>query len=397
MNAPFTGSSPNPLKILLADDSANIHRAVALALRKTQFELIYCDNGQDAWRIIQEHMPAVVLADLDMPGPNGKELCLKVKGSSALSGVKVILLCGSFDQIEDQKLDALAADGRLWKPFEAHVLLSLLSTVLKAPIQRPAERTLFESQSPTLQSPMPTAPTPTPPPPPPPPRAMPPVTHAAIHESSEKTMPLSPFESNDPIRELTNEMTRETFSTQIPDELTPSNLDTWRPEEIHEPQVTQTLEQTESLPRDISPFERTLPPEEAVAPSQSSLTNDDLWTPNSDVPEQFGRDEKSIASDLGHFRDSSFNLAPKNIEIPSDADTPTISIDRSEFMAPKAPPVVPPAPKASVTASIPNPVAIDPEMIRKLIQEEIGKAFDHWFKEKLEKKLKDVMAEIEND
>lgn len=134
------------LTILLADDSPNIHKAVALGLRKEPYELVYCDNGQDALRILREKLPQIALLDLDMPGPTGAELVQIIKKDSRLLNTKVILLCSSFDQVDETHLDSLPADGRIWKPFEAQVLITLITNILSAgpkkqPVKQSAEAT----------------------------------------------------------------------------------------------------------------------------------------------------------------------------------------------------------------------------------------------------------------
>ena len=122
----------SPVKILLADDSTTMHRAVSLGLKKEPYELICCDNGQDALRLVEEHKPQILLADLDMPGMTGAELTKRVKEHPELKNfTKVILLCGSFDQIDENHIDQIPSDARLWKTFESHVLISMIQTFLK--------------------------------------------------------------------------------------------------------------------------------------------------------------------------------------------------------------------------------------------------------------------------
>src|SRR4051812_5997265 len=102
---------PNsPVKVLLADDSPIMHKAVSLALKKGSYELLTCDNGQDALRLTEEESPDVVLADLDMPGLTGIELCQAIRKNSALAATRLVLLCGSFDQVDEAHLDRAQAD-----------------------------------------------------------------------------------------------------------------------------------------------------------------------------------------------------------------------------------------------------------------------------------------------
>ena len=137
------------VKILLADDSVTMHRAVKLALKNEPYEVITCDNGQDALRLCLEHHPQIVLADLDMPLMTGPEVAVAIKKNSSLQGVKVVLLCGSFDQVDESKLGSVPTDGRIWKPFEAHTLVAMLKTLLQQQGAPSASSNVRESSSPT--------------------------------------------------------------------------------------------------------------------------------------------------------------------------------------------------------------------------------------------------------
>lgn len=57
-------------------------------------------DGSAAWEMIQEHSPAVVVADVQMPGLSGLQLCRKVREHSFLS-VKVIVYTAGMATRED--------------------------------------------------------------------------------------------------------------------------------------------------------------------------------------------------------------------------------------------------------------------------------------------------------
>ncbi len=144
-------SSDSKKKVLLADDSVTMHRAVSLALKNQDYELICCDNGKDALRLMYEHHPVVALLDLDMPEKTGIEVAQDVKNDPALADIQLVLLCGSFDEVDENEVDKAPVDGRLWKPFESNVLLTLLKTLLEA---REKELSLQQKnlKSPTAQA-----------------------------------------------------------------------------------------------------------------------------------------------------------------------------------------------------------------------------------------------------
>lgn len=118
-------------RILLADDSSTMHRAVKLALSRGDYEVFCCDNGTDALRISKEVTPSLIIADLDLPGISGAELVKAIKADSKLASSKIILLCSSIHQGDIGRLDKIPADARLWKPFESEALFTLVLALLR--------------------------------------------------------------------------------------------------------------------------------------------------------------------------------------------------------------------------------------------------------------------------
>ncbi len=66
-------------KILLADDSITIQKVVRITLADGDYELDAVDNGDDAVSKAKEILPALVLADVVMPGLDGYQVCETIK------------------------------------------------------------------------------------------------------------------------------------------------------------------------------------------------------------------------------------------------------------------------------------------------------------------------------
>jgi len=148
-------SLDSPVKILLADDSVTMHRAVSLALKKESYELVCVDNGKDALRLAYELRPQIILLDLDMPEKTGIEVAQEIRSDATLAGTQIVLLCGSFDEINEKDIEKAPVDARLWKPFESHVLLAMLRTLLSArtPVSFAAPAVAAESTAPQATRP----------------------------------------------------------------------------------------------------------------------------------------------------------------------------------------------------------------------------------------------------
>lgn len=107
-------------KLLLADDSPTIQKMIALTFEDEGFEVLAVGDGERALGALESDSPPdVLLADIHMPGPNGYELCERVKQSVRLRHVPVVLLVGSFEPFNEAEARRVGADTVLTKPFQS--------------------------------------------------------------------------------------------------------------------------------------------------------------------------------------------------------------------------------------------------------------------------------------
>jgi DNA-binding response OmpR family regulator len=104
-------------KLLLADDSITIQKVVNLTFADEGFEVISVGDGNSAIDKLRENSPDLVLADVNMPGLNGYEICEKIKETNR--DMPVILLVGSFEPFDEDEAKRVGADDYLTKPFQS--------------------------------------------------------------------------------------------------------------------------------------------------------------------------------------------------------------------------------------------------------------------------------------
>jgi CheY-like chemotaxis protein len=107
-------------KLLLADDSPTIQKVISLTFGDEDFEVVAVGDGAQALRALaQEPPPDVVLADAVMPGPDGYELCERIKRDERLKKIPVVLLVGTFEPFNEAEARRVGADTVLTKPFQS--------------------------------------------------------------------------------------------------------------------------------------------------------------------------------------------------------------------------------------------------------------------------------------
>ena len=129
----MSGSSNNPIRVLVIDDSNTIRRSAEIFLRQAGFEVFLADDGFDALAKISDHRPQVIFVDIMMPRLDGYQTCALIKQNPLLKSTPVIML-SSKDGVFDRARGRLAGSDRyLTKPFTKEGLIDAVNEYAKAP------------------------------------------------------------------------------------------------------------------------------------------------------------------------------------------------------------------------------------------------------------------------
>ncbi len=118
-----------PIRVLLADDHPMMREGIAAVIeRHPDMKVVaQADNGREAVNLYQEHLPDVVLMDLQMPGMDGLEAIVAIRAEYPTARIIVLT---TYDGDEDiyRSLYAGAA-GYLLKDSSRNDLLEAIRTV----------------------------------------------------------------------------------------------------------------------------------------------------------------------------------------------------------------------------------------------------------------------------
>src|SRR5258708_34444390 len=98
--------------VLIADDQSSIRMLVRATIQSDLYSIVEASDGTQAWWLIQELRPDLVLLDVQMPGLNGLQVTRAVRQDPSLVGIKVILLTANSLQSDIE--DGLAAGADLY-------------------------------------------------------------------------------------------------------------------------------------------------------------------------------------------------------------------------------------------------------------------------------------------
>ena len=121
----------NPFLILVADDDPVMRQSVTDLLRLSGYQVLAAENGAIAWRILQEHTPDLIIADIAMPEMDGYMLYDAVRADPRWSLVPFIFLTARGEKKDVRYGYSLGADHYVTKPFAPDDLLSVVDALLK--------------------------------------------------------------------------------------------------------------------------------------------------------------------------------------------------------------------------------------------------------------------------
>jgi CheY-like chemotaxis protein len=118
-------------KILLADDSVTVQKIITLTFSDEGVDVIAVNNGDEAINRLRRLRPALVMADISIPGRNGYEICEFVKAHPEMGDTPVILLVPAFEPFDEERARRIGADHHLTKPFQSiRMLISIVKNLM---------------------------------------------------------------------------------------------------------------------------------------------------------------------------------------------------------------------------------------------------------------------------
>ena len=120
----------NNATVLIADDEPSMRLLVRATIESDQFEVLEAGDGEEAWNMIREHKPSVVLLDVQMPGRTGLEVLALIRSDPSLSATRVIMLTAKALKADMELGLTAGADLYLTKPFSPLDLLTRVDEAL---------------------------------------------------------------------------------------------------------------------------------------------------------------------------------------------------------------------------------------------------------------------------
>lgn len=119
------------ISILVVDDEEDILEFVGYNLRSEGYTVLTANNGLQAIELAQEHIPNLVILDVQMPDMDGITTCERMRAIPVLSEVVITFLTARSEDYSQIAGFEAGADDYITKPIRPKVLLSRVKALLR--------------------------------------------------------------------------------------------------------------------------------------------------------------------------------------------------------------------------------------------------------------------------
>lgn len=120
-----------PIKVLVADDEADIRKIVIKRIKLAGYEAIEASNGQELVDLAHKESPDLVVTDVMMPVLDGVEAVKQLRSDLQTASLPIIMLTAKQDKESELKGIDAGADDYIAKPFDGEKLIARIKMLLR--------------------------------------------------------------------------------------------------------------------------------------------------------------------------------------------------------------------------------------------------------------------------
>ncbi|HTX66376.1 MAG TPA: response regulator [Opitutaceae bacterium] len=153
-----SSSSPGPgLKtVLIIDDDVHFSATLTLGLESHGYRTLSAPDATVGWKLAHEHLPDLILCDIDMPSMDGRRLLQEMRADPVLADRQFVLMTGKSALASPRSAMDLGADDLLLKPFGlAELLRCVAARLQRAALSRRVDLRVVEQLRESLHSNLP--------------------------------------------------------------------------------------------------------------------------------------------------------------------------------------------------------------------------------------------------
>jgi len=133
--APVDGARPtrdDRIFAMVVDDSITVRRVTQRLLERNGMRVMTAADGIEALSLLQDHVPDVILLDIEMPRMDGYEVAAHVRSDPRLADVPIIMITSRVGEKHRARAIEIGVDDYLGKPYQESQLLDAVEALVLA-------------------------------------------------------------------------------------------------------------------------------------------------------------------------------------------------------------------------------------------------------------------------
>ena len=117
-------------RILVVEDQEDNRQILRDLLASADYEMVEAENGQEALTAVVEHMPDLILMDIQLPIMDGYEATRRIKADPATKSIPIIVVTSYALSGDEGKAREAGCDAYVTKPYSPRQLLAKIREYL---------------------------------------------------------------------------------------------------------------------------------------------------------------------------------------------------------------------------------------------------------------------------
>jgi chemosensory pili system protein ChpA (sensor histidine kinase/response regulator) len=130
---------------MVVDDSITVRRVTQRLLERNGMRVLTARDGMDAVTLLQDHVPDIILLDIEMPRMDGYEVAAHVRNDPRLRDVPIIMITSRSGAKHRARAIEIGVDDYLSKPYQEAQLLDAIAPLVERHRATQSSRKLAEA------------------------------------------------------------------------------------------------------------------------------------------------------------------------------------------------------------------------------------------------------------
>jgi CheY-like chemotaxis protein len=113
-------------KILVIEDNALNMKLVRSLLKIGKFEILEAEDAESGIQLMRQHLPDLVLMDVQLPGMNGLKATRMIKRDPTIKEIPIVALTSYAMQGDEEKAAEAGCSGYITKPIDTKSFLQVI-------------------------------------------------------------------------------------------------------------------------------------------------------------------------------------------------------------------------------------------------------------------------------